>query len=154
MSIRLHSTWLASVAVITCLTFSACAQSSAPATTGNAPHAPQLPPVNPEAQKAILHYIQALVTALNTQGPLLSSNSFTDSFNAKISAAQLQQVLAQLHGIVGKCRLDGQVDIPISYVGSFLLNCDKGFVPVEMAIEEQAPYRLHSLLIRPNYAKL
>lgn len=145
-----YPTWLAGLACGLTLSTAALAQ------TAGTPQAaqPQLPAPNPEAAQAVQRSIAALVQAANTQGPLLTTKEFTDSFNEKISAAQLQQVLSQMHQIVGNCSLAGQVPIPVSIVGSYLLNCDKAFVPVELAVEEQAPYRIHTLLIRPSYSKL
>lgn len=145
-----YPTWLAGLACGLTLSTAALAQ------TAGTPQAaqPQLPAPNPEAAQAVQRSIAALVQAANTQGPLLTTKEFTDSFNEKISAAQLQQALSQMHQIVGNCSLAGQVPIPVSIVGSYLLNCDKAFVPVELAVEEQAPYRIHTLLIRPSYSKL
>lgn len=145
-----YPTWLAGLACGLTLSTAALAQ------TAGTPQAaqPQLPAPNPEAAQAVQRSIAALVQAANAQGPLLTTKEFTDSFNEKISAAQLQQVLSQMHQIVGNCSLAGQVPIPVSIVGSYLLNCDKAFVPVELAVEEQAPYRIHTLLIRPSYSKL
>lgn len=140
-----YPTWLAGLACGLTLSTAALAQ-----TAGT----PQLPAPNPEAAQAVQRAIAALVQAANAQGPSLTTKEFTDSFNEKISAAQLQQVLSQMHQIVGNCSLAGQVPIPVSIVGSYLLNCDKAFVPVELAVEEQAPYRIHTLLIRPSYSKL
>lgn len=139
-----YPTWLAGLACGLTLSTAALAQ-----TAGT----PQLPAPNPEAAQAVQRSIAALVQAANTRGPLLTTKEFTDSFNEKISAAQLQQALSQMHQIVGNCSLAGQVPIPVSIVGSYLLNCDKAFVPVELAVEEQAPYRIHTLLIRPSYSK-
>ena len=51
------------------------------------------------------------------------------------------------------CRIAGQVRSPVSYAGSYLLQCDKAFVPMEIAVEDKAPYRIHSMLIRPGYWK-
>lgn len=152
-----YPTWLAGLACGLTLSTAALAQTAgtpqaAPAAATAAQ--PQLPAPNPEAAQAVQRSIAALVQAANTQGPLLTTKEFTDSFNEKISAAQLQQALTQMHQIVGNCSLAGQVPIPVSIVGSYLLNCDKAFVPVELAVEEQAPYRIHTLLIRPSYSKL
>ena len=157
-------TWLAALACGVTLSTATLAQAtdapqSVQAATvataaAQAPAQPQLPAPNPEAAKAVQRTMEALVTAVNQQSTLLDAKHFTDSFNEKITAAQLQQVLSQLHQIVGNCSLAGQVQIPISFVGSYLLSCDKAFVPVEVAVEEQAPYRIHTLLIRPSYSKL
>ena len=137
-----YPTWLAGLACGRTLSTAALAQTAgtpqaAPAAATAAQ--PQLPAPNPEAAQAVQRSIAALVQAANTQGPLLTTKEFTDSFNEKISAAQLQQVLSQIPQIVGNCSLAGQVPIPVSIVGSYLLNCDKAFVPVELAVEEQPP---------------
>ena len=97
--------------------------------------------------------IKALVSAINNQSAFLTKASFTDDFNEKISGDQMTQVFAQVHQSMGDCRLVGQVKTPISFIGSFLLDCQKGFVPVDLAVEDKAPYRIHSLLIRPGYTK-
>lgn len=159
-----RSTWFASLVCGLALSSSAWAQSNtsnaapaAPAAQAAAdtalPAQPKLPPPDPAAEKAVQGYIKALISALNGQGPVLSAASFSEEFNQKITGEQLRQVFTQLHQNLGDCRLVGQVKIPVSFVGSYLLDCSKGYVPVDLAVEDKAPYRIHSLLIRPDYSK-
>lgn len=128
--------------------------SAAPGATAAAPAAPTLPPPDPAAEKALQRHFQAIFTALQGKAAVPDAKNFTDDFNQQVSAAQLKQVFNQVHQTVGDCRIAGQLKSPVSFVGGYLLQCDKGFVPMDIAVEDKAPYRVHSLLIRPGYSKL
>ena len=138
----------------------AFAQNAAPtpaapaAPAANSPSAPPpLPAPNPAAEKALQQHFQAIFSALEGKSTLDTKN-FSDDFNKQVNASQLKQVLGQVHQTVGNCRIAGQLKGPVSFVSSYLLQCDKGFVPMDIAIEDKAPYRMHSVLIRPPYNKL
>lgn len=132
------------------------AAGTAPAATATpaTPSAPTLPPRDPAAEKALEQHFQSIFAALQGQSALPDTKNFTDDFNQQVNATQLKQVLGQVHQTVGNCRVAGQLKSPVSFVSGYLLQCDKGFVPMDIAIEDKAPYRVHSLLIRPGYSKL
>lgn len=115
---------------------------------------PTLPPPDPAAEKALTQHFQSIFAALQGTAPLPDAKNFTNDFNQQVNPAQLKQVLAQVHQTVGNCQIAGQLKSPVSFVSGYLLQCDKGFVPMDIAIEDKAPYRVHSLLIRPGYSKL
>jgi len=119
-----------------------------------APAQLQAPKPNPAAEQALKKHFQAIFTALEGKAAVPDAKNFTEEFNQQVNGEQLKQVFTQVHQTVGSCRIAGQLRTPISYVGGYLLQCDKAFVPMDIAVEEQAPYRVQSLLIRPGYAKL
>ena len=146
--------------VVACVTLSGAAWAqtintpapSQPATQTAAPTAaPALPPRNPEAEKALEQHFRMIYWALEGKRAVPDAKNFTDSFNKQITTEQLQKVFEQAHQNLGNCSLAGTVQSPVSYVGSYLLQCTKGYVPMDIAIEDTAPYRVHSLLIRPAY---
>lgn len=116
--------------------------------------APAMPAPNPAAEKALGQRFQAIYAAFEGKSALPDSKSFTDDFNQQVTAEQMKQVFQQVHQLAGSsCRIVGQVPSPISYAGSYLLQCDKAFVPMDISVEEKAPYRIQSLLIRPGFVK-
>lgn len=115
---------------------------------------PELPAPNPAAEQALQKHFQSIFAAFEGKSAMPAASNFTDDFTKKVTMDQMKQVFDQVKKSVGNCRIAGQIPSPISYVGSYLLQCDKAFVPMDIAVEEKAPYRVHSLLIRPGYAKL
>lgn len=138
--------WLTGLTLGLALTCSAWAQTAAPGAAMPAP--------DPAAEKALQQHFQSLLTALEGKSGLPDAKNFTDDFNQQVNAGQLKQVFDQVHQTVGNCRVAGQLKGPVSFVSSYLLQCDKGFVPMDIAIEDKAPYRMHSVLIRPPYNKM
>lgn len=114
----------------------------------------QLPAPNPAAEQALQKHFQSIFAAFEGKAAMPAAGNFTEDFTKQASMEQVKQVFDQVKKSVGNCRIAGQIPSPISYVGSYLLQCDKAFVPMDIAVEEKAPYRVHSLLIRPGYAKL
>ena len=145
--------WLAGLAVGLALSGAAFAQNSNPAPAAPAA-ASTLPPPDPAAEKALHQHFQSIFAALQGKAAVPDAKNFSDDFNQQVTAAQLKQVFEQVHQTVGNCRIAGQLKSPVSFVSGYLLQCDKGFVPMDIAVEDKAPYRVHSLLIRPGYAKL
>lgn len=127
------------------------AQSAATTSAAPAPAAPALPALNPEAEKALEQHFRMIFWALEGKRAVPDAQNFSASFNQQITTEQLQKVFEQVHKNLGNCSLAGQIQSPVSFVGSYLLQCEKGYVPLDIAIEETAPYRVHSLLIRPAY---
>ena len=113
-----------------------------------------LPAPNPAAEKALGQRFQAMFAAFEGKGAIPDSKSFTEDFNQQVNAEQMKQVFQQVHQHAGNnCRIVGQVPSPVSYAGSYLLQCEKAYVPMDISVEEKAPYRIHSMLIRPGYWK-
>lgn len=147
--------WLPALAAGLLFSGAALAQNNTAPPPATAPAAaPALPAPNPAAEKALQQHFQSIFNALQGKAVVPESKNFTDDFNAQVTAAQLKQVFEQVHQTVGNCRIAGQLKSPVSFVSGYLLQCDKGFVPMDIAVEDKAPYRVHSLLIRPGYAKL
>lgn len=143
-TLRTPKTWLTGLTLGLSLTCTAWAQTAAPA----------MPAADPMAEKALQQHFQSLLNALEGKSAIPDAKNFTEDFNQQVNASQLKQVFDQVHQTVGGCRVAGQLKGPVSFVSSYLLQCDKGFVPMDIAIEDKAPYRMHSVLIRPPYNKL
>ena len=113
----------------------------------------QAPKPNPAAEKALGQRFQSVFAAFEGKGALPDAKSFTEDFNKQVTPDQMKEVLQHVHQSVGACRVVAQMRVPTSYAAGYLLQCDKAFVPMDIAVEEKAPYRIHSLLIRPGYWK-
>ena len=144
--------WMAALVLATALPTAFAADNNKPAGPAATP-TPQQPLPNPAAEQALKKHFQAIFSALEGKTAVPDAKNFTEEFNKQASSDQLKQVFAQVHQTVGDCQIAGQMRSPISYIGSYLLQCDKAFVPMDIAVEERAPYRVHSLLIRPSYNK-
>ena len=127
--------------------FNATAQTSPP-------QAPIASTPNPAAEQAVRAHTQNILAAINGQSAAPSAQQFTDDFNAQVQPDQLTAVLNNVRANAGNCQVAAQIRSPVSHVAGYLLNCDKAFVPVELVVEEQAPYRIQGLLIRPSFWKL
>jgi len=145
---------------LACAAFAAQAQStpeasSAPAASAapSSEAAPQAPAPNPAAEKALAQRFQALLAAFEGKAALPDAKTFTDDFNKQVNGDQMKQVFNDVHQSVGSCKVAAQMTSPTPYITSYLLQCDKAYVPMDIGIEEKAPYRVHSLLIRPGYWK-
>ncbi|MBD9402032.1 hypothetical protein [Comamonas sp. CMM02] len=144
--------WMAALVLATALPTAFAADNNKAAGPAATP-TPQQPLPNPAAEQALKKHFQAIFSALEGKTAVPDAKNFTEEFNKQASSDQLKQVFAQVHQTVGDCHIAGQMRSPISYIGSYLLQCDKAFVPMDIAVEERAPYRVHSLLIRPSYNK-
>ena len=151
------TTWFAALISGLALAGSALAQNAPAPAAADAPTAaaaPSLPPPDPAAEKALQQHFQAIFSALQGKTAMPDAKNFSAEFNQQVNGAQLKQVFDQVHQTVGNCRIAGQLKSPVSFVSGYLLQCDKGFVPMDIAVEDKAPYRVQSLLIRPGYVKL
>ena len=129
------------------------APAAAPAST-EAAQAAAAPAPNPAAEKALGQRFQAILAAFEGKGALPDAKSFTDDFNQQVTPEQIKETFQQVRQSVGgNCKLTGQMRSPVSFAGGYLLQCEKSFVPMELAVEEKAPYRIQSLLIRGGYWK-
>ena len=113
----------------------------------------QAPKPNPAAEKALGQRFQSIFAAFEGKAALPDAKSFTEEFNKQVTGEQMKDVLQQVHQSVGTCKIAAQMRAPVSFATSYLLQCEKAFVPMDIAVEEKAPYRIHSLLIRPGYWK-
>lgn len=145
---------------LACAAIAAQAQSTPEAPTAPAPTAapaaeaaPQAPAPNPAAEKALAQRFQALLAAFDGKAALPDVKAFTEDFNKQVTADQMKQVFNDVRQSVGSCKVGAQMTSPTPYITSYLLQCDKAYVPMDIGIEEKAPYRVHSLLIRPGYWK-
>jgi len=127
---------------------------AAPAPAADAPQqAQQAPAPNPAAEKALGQRFQSILSALEGKAALPDAKNFTEEFNRQVTKEQMTSVLQQVHDSVGSCRIAGQMRSPVPVATAYLLQCDKAFVPMEISVEEKAPYRIHSLLIQPGFWK-
>ena len=128
-------------------------EAAAPAAAQGDAAQQQAPKPNPAAEKALGQRFQSIFAAFEGKAALPDSKNFSEEFNKQVTPDQMKEVLQQVHQSVGTCRVAAQMRVPTSYAAGYLLQCDKAFVPMDIAVEEKAPYRIHSLLIRPGYWK-
>ena len=115
--------------------------------------APAMPAPNPAAEKALGQRFQSIFSAFEGKGAMPDAKNFSDDFNKQVTPEQMKEVFQQVRQNVGSCRIVGQVQSPISYASGYLLQCEKAYVPMDISVEEKAPYRIQSLLIRPGFMK-
>lgn len=132
------------------------AQTDAPA-ADNAKAAAAAPavPANVDAQAAdaaLRKRLQAVVTAIEGKSKLAASN-FNEEFLKQSPIDNVQKALDSIRTGVGSCQPAGRMESPTPLATSVLLNCTKGFVPMELAVEPKAPYRISGILLRPAFWK-
>ena len=101
--------------------------------------------------KALDKRMKAVLDSLEGVGTPLSTDMFSEEFGKQAKPEQVQQALKQLHDTVGSCKLAGRVRSPAPDATAYLLDCQKAFVPVEIAVEEKSPNRIQSLLFRASF---
>ena len=101
--------------------------------------------------KALDKRMKAVLDSLEGVGTPLSADMFSEEFGKQAKPEQVQQALKQLHDTVGSCKLAGRVRSPAPDATAYLLDCQKAFVPVEIAVEEKSPNRIQSLLFRASF---
>lgn len=112
-------------------------------------------PVNVDAaaaDAALRKRVQAVLGATEGKNKLAASN-FSEQFLKNSPVDAVQKALDGLRAGVGSCQPVGRMESPSPLATSLLLNCTKGFVPMELAIEAQAPYRISGILLRPAFWK-
>ena len=148
------STMLAAAGFMT----GAQAQTDAPAADNAkaaAPAAAPAVPANVDAQAAdaaLRKRLQAVVTAIEGKSKLASSN-FNEEFLKQSPIDNVQKALDSIRTGVGSCQAVARMESPTPLATSVLLNCTKGFVPMELAVEPKAPYRISGILLRPAFWK-
>ena len=167
MSLSVTRNAFAATLLSACAAATAFAADEATPAAGNAPAQQQAAPAaaegqqpaaapapNPAAEKALGQRFQAILAAFEGKGALPDAKSFTDDFNQQVTPEQIKETFQQVRQSVGgNCKLTGQMRSPVSFAGGYLLQCEKSYVPMELAVEEKAPYRIQSLLIRGGYWK-
>ena len=134
------------------------AQTDAPAADNAkaaAPTAAPAAPANVDAQAAdaaLRKRLQAVVTAIEGKSKLASSN-FNEEFLKQSPIDNVQKALDSIRTGVGSCQAVARMESPTPLATSVLLNCTKGFVPMELAVEPKAPYRISGILLRPAFWK-
>ena len=132
------------------------AQTDAPA-ADNAKAAAAAPavPANVDAQAAdaaLRKRLQAVVTAIEGKSKLTASN-FNEEFLKQSPIDNVQKALESIRTGVGSCQAAGRMESTTPLATSVLLNCTKGFVPMELAVEPKPPYRISGILLRPAFWK-
>lgn len=135
------------------------AQTDAPAADNAKAAAPAVAapaaPANVDAQAAdaaLRKRLQAVVTAIDGKSKLAASN-FNEEFLKTSPIESVQKALDSIRTGVGSCQAVGRMESPTPLATSVLLNCTKGFVPMELAVEPKAPYRISGILLRPAFWK-
>ena len=101
---------------------------------------------------AVVQRFQSFLIAYNGNGAL-PPDSLAPQFAQQLSLNQIQQILAGLRGNVGGCQAVGRMQSSDAAGASFLLHCEKGYMPVSINIESEAPFRITGLLIQPTFWK-
>lgn len=101
---------------------------------------------------AVVQRFQSFLIAYNGNGAL-PPDSLAPQFAQQLSLNQIQQILAGLRGNVGGCQAVGRMQSNDAAGASFLLHCEKGYMPVSINIEPEAPFRITGLLIQPTFWK-
>jgi hypothetical protein len=124
--------------------------------TTSAASAPSAKPTGPSeaVQKALDKRMKNVLDALEGVGTPLTADMFSAEFTKQAPADQVQSALKQLHDSVGSCKLAGRVHSPAPNATAYLLDCQKAFIPVEIAVEEKAPNRIESLLFRASFWRM
>ncbi|QXZ10536.1 hypothetical protein KUF54_04765 [Comamonas sp. Y33R10-2] len=128
------------------------AQTEAPAAEAAAQQ-PPAPSVDAQAADAALRKrLQAVVAAIEGKSKLTAS-SFNEEFLKQSPIDNVQKALESVRTGVGSCQAAGRMESPNPIATSILLNCTKGYVPMELAVEPKAPYRISGILLRPAFWK-
>ena len=130
------------------------AQTDAPA-ADNAKAAAPAVPANVDAQAAdaaLRKRLQAVMTAIEGKSKMAASN-FNEEFLKQSPIDNVQKALDSIRTGVGSCQAVARMESPTPLATSVLLNCTKGFVPMELAVEPKAPYRISGILLRPAFWK-
>jgi len=115
--------------------------------------APAAPNVDAAAADAALRKrLQAVISSLDGKNKLAASN-FSEQFLKNSPIDVVQKALDSLRANVGSCQPVGRMQGSSPIAASVLLGCTKGFVPLELAVEPQAPYRISGILLRPPFWK-
>ncbi|MEX8193430.1 hypothetical protein [Comamonas guangdongensis] len=118
-----------------------------------APAAPAAPNVDAAAADAALRKrLQAVISSLDGKNKLAASN-FSEQFLKNSPIDVVQKALDSMRAGVGSCQPVGRMQSSSPIATSVLLGCTKGFVPLELAVEPQAPYRISGILLRPAFWK-
>ena len=105
-----------------------------------------------QVASAVVQRYQSFLIAFNGNGAL-PPDILDPQFLQQVSAAHLQQTLNGLKASVGPCQAVGRMQTTDAATVSFLLNCEKGYVPTNMTIEPRPPYRITGILIQPTFWK-
>ena len=131
------------------------AQTDAPAADATAETTSQTASANVDAaaaDAALRTRLQAVVTAIDGKSKL-AANNFNEEFLKNSPIDAVQKALDSVRTGVGSCQPVGRMQTSTPLAASVLLNCTKGFVPMELAIEPKAPYRISGILLRPAFWK-
>lgn len=104
------------------------------------------------ADAALRKRLQAITGALEGKSKL-ASNNFSEKFLQNSSVDAVQKALDTVRTGVGSCQVAGRMQTGTPLATSVLLNCTKGFVPFEFAIEDKAPYRIEGMSLHPAFWK-
>lgn len=145
-------------AVLASAGFMASAQAQQPAAAaanGAAPQADAAPAINVDAaaaDAALRKRLQAITAALDGKTKL-ASNNFTEEFLKNSPLDTVQKALETVRTGVGTCQTAGRMQTGTPIATSVLLNCTKGYVPLEFAIEPKEPYRIVGISLHPAFWK-
>lgn len=79
---------------------------------------------------------------------------FSENFNKLVGKEELEQILADLHITVGKCSVFAKTASLEPAPASYLLQCERGIVPIDITIEKKDPYLITGFFIKTIYTEL
>ncbi|CAM4171339.1 hypothetical protein COAQ111491_08150 [Comamonas aquatilis] len=104
------------------------------------------------ASAALLKRLQAIVAAADGKSKL-AANNFTEEFLKQSPMDAVQKALASLHTGMGSCKTVARMQSGNPLATGVLLDCAKGYAPLELAVEAKAPYRVTAMMLRPPFWK-
>lgn len=132
----------------------AATQAPAPAAaSAKEPAAPALSTAEAAAaDAALLKRVQAIVAAADGKSKL-AANNFSEEFLKQSPIDAVQKALASLHTGMGSCKPVARMQSGNPLATGVMLDCAKGFAPMELAVEAKAPYRITAMMLRPPFWK-
>ena len=143
---------LASAGFITSAQAQQPATPAANAAQGAADAAPAVNVDAAAAEAALRKRVQAITTALEGKSKI-AANNFSEKFLQNSPVDSVQKALDTVRTGVGSCQVAGRMQTGTPVATSVLLNCTKGYVPLEFAIEPQSPYRIEGISLHPAFWK-
>ena len=80
------------------------------------------------------------------------SSTFAKRFNDKVPEKQLREIFVDLHSKTGSCQplatSSGQSPATATATASFILKCERGYVLINLSVEETEPRLIDGFFIR------
>lgn len=104
------------------------------------------------ANAALLKRIQTIVSAVDGKNKI-AANNFSEEFLKQSPIDAVQKALTSLHTGMGSCKPVARMESSTPVAAGVLLDCAKGYAPMELQVEAKAPYRISAMMLRPPFWK-